>query len=98
MPSYARPSLSQRVPHNTALDSWQVPTICSIDLVLYRSSRPTLFPGASYTFAYNLLGNPVGVLPVTRETAEDQEKLKDYPVGEDLCFRFVIDSTNSGHD
>ena len=37
-------------------------------------------PASSYTAVYNLIGCPAGILPVTRESAEDQAALEaDYP-------------------
>ena len=47
----------------------------------------------SYTAVYNLIGCPAGILPVTKETNEDQEALKDYPVMGDLCFRIARNAT-----
>lgn len=34
--------------------------------------------GVSYTALYNLLNFPVGVIPVTKVTAEDEDQLKHY--------------------
>jgi len=52
-----------------------------------------LLPATSYTAVYNMVGCPAGILPVTKESADDQAGLADYPVSEDLCHRFVRDAT-----
>ena len=36
---------------------------------------------------HNVIGCPAGIIPVTKETKEDQARLKDYPVREDLVYR-----------
>ena len=43
----------------------------------YRN-KSFMFPAASYTAVYNLVGCPAGILPVTTETAEDQAELGAY--------------------
>ena len=35
--------------------------------------------GASYTTLYNVLNYPAGSIPVTKVTAIDETKMKDYP-------------------
>ena len=44
---------------------------------------------SSYTAVYNLIGCPAGILPVTRESADDQAALEaDYP-DTDANFRLA---------
>jgi len=52
-----------------------------------------LLPAASYTCVYNLVGCPAGIVPVTRETAEDQAGLSSYPVGSDFLHRVARNAT-----
>jgi len=52
-----------------------------------------LLPAASYTCVYNLVGCPAGIVPVTRETAEDQAGLANYPVGSDFLHRVARNAT-----
>ena len=48
---------------------------------------------SSYTAVYNLIGCPAGILPVTRERAEDQEALEtDYP-DTDANFRLAREAS-----
>lgn len=50
--------------------------------------------GTSYTSIYNLLGCPAGVVPVTRETVEDQQQLEDnYAVKSDVVLGMVRQAT-----
>ena len=60
-------------------------------LVLFK-----MFPALSYTAIYNLMGNPAGVLPVTKETVADQVELDNYPVSGDLCHRLAASATRGG--
>ena len=88
MPSYVLASPFPPVPLSTAAGFWQVTCQYKLgrsSIVLYSK-----LSGTSYTAVYNILGNPVGTVPVTRENSEDQEKLKDYPVGDDFCFRYIV--------
>ena len=50
----------------------------------------------SYTAIFNLMGNPAGAVPVTRETAADQAGLDNYPVADDLCHRLAAAATRGG--
>merc|ERR1712037_371770 len=46
-----------------------------------------LLPAASYTCVYNLVGCPAGIVPVTRESSEDQTGLSSYPGGSQCYHR-----------
>jgi len=59
----------------------------------HHSYPSRLLPATSYTAIYNSLGNPVGMLPVTRETEEDQVALDSYPVQTDLVHRLAYKTT-----
>ncbi|KAG7173606.1 Fatty acid amide hydrolase 1-like [Homarus americanus] len=82
------------------VDAW---TSCHLDVLLC-PAFPMPAPPPSYptktmaalltTCLYNLCNFPAGVVPVTHETEEDQEKLEDYPTT-DLMFQLVKES--SGH-
>lgn len=52
-----------------------------------------LLPACSYTAVYNVVGCPVGVVPVTRETQEDSANLASYPVYKDMCYRLAASAT-----
>jgi len=52
-----------------------------------------ILPAASYTCVYNLVGCPAGIVPVTKETAEDQSRLSSYPVSSDLLHRVARNVT-----
>jgi len=52
-----------------------------------------LLPAASYTCVYNLVGCPAGIVPVTRESSEDQTGLSSYPVGSDFLHRVARNAT-----
>merc|ERR1712228_247946 len=52
-----------------------------------------LLPATSYTAVFNTIGNPVGVVPVTRESTEDQIALESYPKNEDLLHRLAYNTT-----
>ncbi|XP_045592043.2 fatty acid amide hydrolase 1-like [Procambarus clarkii] len=56
-------------------------------------SYPTKIMAAMITSAlYNLCNFPAGVVPVTHETQDDQDKLDDYPT-DDLMFQLVKEAT-----
>jgi len=63
----------------------------------YPAVHPTYpartLPATSYTAVYNTIGNPVGMLPVTRETEEDQAELSNYKVYDDLMHRLARNAT-----
>ncbi|XP_042213324.1 fatty acid amide hydrolase 1-like [Homarus americanus] len=80
------------------VDAW---TSCHLDVLLC-PAFPMPAPPPSYptktmaalltTCLYNLCNFPAGVVPVTHETEEDQEKLEDYPTT-DLMFQLVKEAT-----
>ena len=37
-----------------------------------------------------MAGHPAGVLPVTTETEQDQQRLEQYAVGGDICHRWGV--------
>jgi len=52
-----------------------------------------LLPAVSYTYVYNIMSCPAGVVPITKETPEDQKNLDSYPVKEDLLYRLAARAT-----
>jgi fatty acid amide hydrolase len=62
-----------------------------------RRPRPQLTAACSYTAAYNLLNFPAGVVPVTRQTAEDEAELeRSYVVSEPLYTKKIKEATKGG--
>ena len=52
-----------------------------------------ILPASSYTGVYNVTGQPVGCLPVTRETQSDQDNMAHYPVSADLTHQLAFNAT-----
>jgi len=63
----------------------------------FPAPKPThaarMISATSYTGVYNSIGCPVGIVPVTKETLEDQEKLTEYPVRGDIIHRLARHTT-----
>jgi len=57
------------------------------------SSRLRLGRGNSYTSVYNVVGCPVGVIPVTKETHQDQERLHSYEDNGDWALTRIKEET-----
>ena len=52
-----------------------------------------VLPAISYTGVYNLTGQPVGCVPITRETQVDQDNMASYPVKSDLTHQLAYNAS-----